>query len=83
MGRGETFFEEKAHRVAFVTEGWLNADEDISEVLTKDEDTATIGLDASRSWSPDLFNCSERWGVGDNTVGVYMGRNIGLLPVSI
>ena len=38
MRRGETLFEQQAHRIAFEAEGRLYADEDVAEALAEHVD---------------------------------------------
>ena len=44
MRRREALLEQQPHRVAFVAEGGLHADEDIAEMRAEDEDVAPVGL---------------------------------------
>ena len=46
MRRREAFLEQQPHRIAFVAEGRLHADEHIAELLAEHEYRASIGLDA-------------------------------------
>ena len=44
VGRGEALLEQQAHRVAFVAEGGLDADEDVAEALAEHEQRAAVAL---------------------------------------
>ena len=52
VGRREALLEQQPHRVAFIAEGGLDADEDIVETLAQNVDARTIRLLASGSRAP-------------------------------
>ena len=77
MCRGKALFEQQTHRVAFVAEGRLHADEDIAELRAEHEDRGAVALLAAGSGTPLPFNLVEpafaaHMGVGGNP-GVYVG----------
>ena len=56
MGRCEALLEEKTHRVALITESWLDADEDIAEMLAQNQDRRPVGLVNSGRRAPLGFD---------------------------
>ena len=82
MGRREALLEEKPHRVALVAEARLDADEDIAEFPTEDEDTAPVRTDPARRGAPGSLDLLQRRSLADDGVDIDMGRDIRLLPVA-
>ena len=58
----ETCFKQKSHRVTFVTEGGLQADEHITILSAQYEYAASIGLDAAGGGPPNIFDFVKPWG---------------------
>ncbi len=52
MRRREALLEQQPHRIAFVAEGGLHADEDIAEVRAENEDVAPVGLETAGRRAP-------------------------------
>ena len=52
MRRREALLEQQPHRIAFVAEGRLDADEDIAEALAQHEDRAAVALLPARRGAP-------------------------------
>ena len=69
VGRGEAFLEQQAHRVAFVAEDGLQADEDVAELLAEHEDAAPVGLRAAGGGAPDGLDLVQPAGAADDLGG--------------
>jgi hypothetical protein len=52
MGRGKAALEQQPHRIAFIAEAGLHADEDISEMRALDQDVPAIGQLLARGGAP-------------------------------
>ena len=56
VGRRQAIFEQQPHRVALVTEGRLNADEDAAELAAEHVDIRAVGLLLARRRTPFLLD---------------------------
>ena len=87
VGRCEAALEQQAHRVAFVAEAGLYADEHVPELHAKDEDVAAIGLNPARRRSPDSLDLLQPWGAPHMPVHINARADIGggaeLLAVAV
>ena len=87
VGRCEAALEQQAHRVAFIAEAGLHADEHIPKLHAKDEDVAAIGLNPARRRPPDGLDLLQPWGAPHMPVHINACAHIGggteLLAVAI
>ncbi len=66
--------EEQAHRVAFVAEGGLDTNKDVTKALTKDQQVLTIGVEMARGRAPVFL---EALGIGGKAFVFAHGHAVG------
>src|SRR5579863_10310845 len=71
MRRREPLLEQQAHRIALISEGGLDADEDIAEAFAEYEDRAAVALLLAGRRSPLRLDLPEPF----FTANVIAGRN--------
>ncbi|MCY1169564.1 hypothetical protein D9M73_96090 [compost metagenome] len=76
--RGETALEQQAHRIAFIAERRLQADEDIAELAPKDLHRGAIGLQLAGCRPPTRLDLGQPRFARDDAVGGDAGMDIGL-----
>ena len=81
MGRGKAPLEQKAHRVALIPEGGLDADKNIAKLRAKHEDAAPVRLMLTGGRPPDRLDFGQRRRLAHDGVGIDIGPDVGLLPV--
>ncbi len=56
MRRRKALLEQQPHRIALITKGRLDTDENIAEALTEHEDWAAVALLLAGRWPPLRLN---------------------------
>ena len=79
--RCQTFLEEQAHRIAFVTEGRLHADQHIAELLAQHEDRVTVAQLLARRRTPLRLDFLEPALATHMVVGLDQDMHIGISAV--
>ena len=78
MRRGEAVLEQQPHRVAFVAECRLNADEDIAEMLAQHVDRCAVRLDTAGRRAPLLLDLRKPALVAHMLIGRHAGSHVGI-----
>ena len=76
--RRKLTFEQQPHRIAFVTKGWLHADEDIAEMCAEDMNGLTVALLATGSRAPLRLDLIQISFAADVVVGTDPCGDIGI-----
>ena len=81
MGRGKAAFKQQAHRVTFVAEGGLQADEDITQLAPQHKDIAPVALHLAGGGAPDGFDDFQGRRVAHNRIGIHKSCHVGGLAI--
>ena len=81
--RGEAGLEEQPHRVAFVAEAWLHADEDPTELRAEHKKCASVALLSAGRGAPLRFDVGQPRLAPNVVVDVDPGVNVGVRAVAV